>query len=230
MRNLIIFCILLFLIIINLYPGDISTFVNLGFSADSRYFMLAQYGIKQNDSSPYADLFFIDVTQNTYAQYGDKSLSYKNKTEPGTFGIGALFNIIEENIALTNRYKIDHLATGRILYHLMNGEQSKQSFDFRDFVSGNYYIANLLQTISGKDKNIKSSFGITFTVKKTSGDSKTFATGHPAFQRTGVKGYRIKQIILSPDEHFIVFIVEREEEDSVGINIRYMIETLNIDF
>jgi predicted secreted protein len=213
----------------SLFCGDVAIFVNMGFSKDSKYFMFAQYGVRQTGSGSYADLYFVDVNRNVFAPHGQKSVSYDYKTEPGTFGMGALFNIIEENIALKTFYRIDHLRTGRILYHLMDGDKSRESFGFRDFITGNMYTIMLSQSSSGNEKSVTSSFGILFTIQKPSGTSKTYTAGHPGYERNGVKSYRIRQIILSPDSSSLVFVIEKEEVDSGGSNIRYMIETVSVE-
>ena len=44
-----------------LLAGDFATFQNLGFSADSKYFMFAQYGAVEKTALPYAELFVVDV-------------------------------------------------------------------------------------------------------------------------------------------------------------------------
>ena len=41
-----------------------------------------------------------------------------------------------------------------------------------------------------------------------------------------MKAYHIKQIILAPDGASLVFIVQKEEQDTRGSNIRYMVETV----
>ncbi len=223
------FICLIILTSANIFCGDVATFVNLGFSADSRYFMFAQYGIKHSNSGSFADLFFVDVADNVYAPHGQKSVSYDRKTEPGTFGIGSLVNIIEENIALTTKYGIDHLKTGRILYHLMDGEKPKDSIAFRDFISGDSYSVTLVQSASGDGKNVKSAFSISFTIRKTTGISKTYTVGHPNYQRPGVRSYKIRQILLSPDDKSLIFIMEKEEADTEGVNIRFMTEAIDIE-
>ena len=50
--------------------------------------------------------------------------------------------------------------------------------------------------------------------------------GLPDYWRTGVRRYRIKQVLLAPDDRSVVMVIEREEQDSTGINIRYMVETV----
>jgi predicted secreted protein len=225
MRQKLLFVLLVCIITLPVYSGDIATFVNLGFSDNSAYFMFAQYGLKEADSSPYAELYIVDVQANVFAPYGKKSLDYKQKVEPGNSGLGVLFNIIEQNIALKNRYAINHLSTGRILYHLMDGEENEEPITFRDFISNKKYKILLHQQAQGQGKNIESSFHIELTIT-IGGSSKTYTVGHPAYKRKGVKNYKIKQIILAPDEKSLVFLIEKEEVDTTGINIRYMVETV----
>ena len=40
-----------------------------------------------------------------------------------------------------------------------------------------------------------------------------------------MKAYHIKQIILAPDGVSLVLIVQKEEQDTSGNNIRYMVDT-----
>lgn len=223
---ILLVCVFTFLIVLSVSGGDIATFVNLGFSDNSMYFMFAQYGLKETESSPYAELYIVDVQANVFAPYGKKTLSYKHKIEPGNSGLGVLFNIVEQNIALKNKYAINHLSTGRILYHLINGEENESPITFRDFISNKNYKIVLHQAAQGKDKTIQSSFHIEVTITTAAGSSKSYTIGHPAYKRKGVKNYKIKQIILAPDDKSLVFVIEKEETDTAGVNIRYMVETV----
>jgi hypothetical protein len=38
----------------------------------------------------------------------------------------------------------------------------------------------------------------------------------------------MKQIVLAPDGSSLVFVVQKEEQDTQGVNIRYMVETLKV--
>ena len=230
MRLILLSILFICLVTLSVFSGDIATFINLGFSENSNYFMFAQYGLNEATTSPYADLFIVDVQTNVFTPYGKKNLSYKQSIEPGNSGLGALFNIIEENIALKTKYKINHLSTGRILYHLINGKKNEEPITFRDFITKNNYKVYLRQSAEGKGKNVESSFSIEVTITKSSGSSKNCTLGHPAFKRKGVKNYKIRQIILAPDEKSLVFLIEKEEADTTGVNIRYMVETVRISF
>ena len=60
------------------------------------------------------------------------------------------------------------------------------------------------------------------------GSSREYTVGLPDYYRAGVKRYRIKQVFYSPDEESLVFVLEKEELDGDGSDIRYMVETIKI--
>ena len=62
-------------------------------------------------------------------------------------------------------------------------------------------------------------------MEEANGRFTTHTVGLPDYWRKGVRRYKIKQVLLAPDERSVVIVVEREEQDSTGVNIRYMVET-----
>lgn len=228
MRKKQILILIIILTAHGLFGGDVAKFVNLGFSTDNHYFMFAQYGIKEKNSGSYADLYIVDVAKNQFAPFGEKSLSYNDSPEPGTDGMAALFNILEQNIALKVKYNIDHLKTGRILYFFIKGDEVKEQIKFRDFNTGHNYAVELRQETIGKGKTVSASFHIKFSQSTSSGTSQNHNVGLPDFKRKGVKNYKIRQIILGPDEKSLIFVIEKEEINNEGSNFRYMIETLEM--
>ena len=145
--------LIIFLSTACLFAGDIANFQNLGFSADSRYFMFGQYGINEKTSLPYADIFFVNVKSNTFLPQGVKHVQFREPVKPGNDGRGALFNLLEESYNLTKKYNISHIATGRFLYILLDGEEAKAELNFRDFQSGHKYNITLSQKSRGEGKN-----------------------------------------------------------------------------
>jgi predicted secreted protein len=201
--------------------GDVAQFVNLGFSKDARYFMFGQFGISEKDSTPWADTFIVDVPANSFAVKGTKKFSGAQPVDPGANGLGALLNALSDGLTRTKQLHIDHLATGRLLYVLLDGAQAADSLEFRDFQSGRSYKIALTQSTG--TGGAAYSIAISFTEKD--GTLKSFTAGDPSFKRSGVKAYHIKQIILAPDGASLVFIVQKEEQDTHGNNVRYMVET-----
>jgi predicted secreted protein len=210
-----------------LFAGDIAVFQNLGFSPDARYFMFAQHGIAEKNSIPYAELYVVDVAANRFApQAAGGGLKSTTAVEAGHDGRGALFTLLEENIGIKKRYRIDHLVMGRLLYVLLNGEPPREKLEFRDFESGKKYNIDLIQSASGSGDQIKASFHLRVRVTDAKGRPADYTVGLPDYRRQGVKRYRLKQVLLGPDERSLIFVVEKEEVDTSGVNIRYMVETL----
>ncbi len=209
-----------------LLAGDIAVFQNLGFSPDSRYFMFGQYGISEKTSFPYAELYTVEVAANKFVPAGAQKAAFDRAVQPGNDGRGALYILLERSVARTRHYRIDHLATGRLVYILLDGEQPKEELEFRDFQAGKRYRVRLNQSAAGSGSSVKAAFHIVVTVQSGSGPSRSFTLGLPEYYRQGVRSYRIKQIVLAPDSRSLVFVVAKEEVNGSGADIRYMVETL----
>ena len=207
--------------------GDIALFVNLGFSSDSKYFMFGQYGILEKNSTPWADSYIVDVRANAYAPRGANQFSSDQPVEPGASAVGALLNTLNDSTA-QKKYRIDHLLTGRLLYVLIDGQQASDTLEFRDFPSGRSYKVSLIQGTGTSDSYPSSSFSLAITIVEKDGKTRTLTAGNSAYRRWGVKAYHIKQIILAPDGSSLVFLIQKEEQDTHGNNIRYMVETVRV--
>jgi predicted secreted protein len=224
-------CLMIFISFVFLFPlfaGDIATFENLGFSEDSRYFLFGQYGIISEESIAYGELYLVDVHKNAFAPNGVKKTSHKDIIQPGQNGQGSFYNIFRENAKLAEKYNIDHLQIGRLVYLLVDGEKPKSHIEFRDFNTGNKYAVDLYQTSYKDGGTIKASFHIIIEVIFNSGMKKSYTVGLPNYRREEILAYRIRQIILSPNEESVIFVVEKESPREDGKSVRYMVETVKI--
>ncbi len=221
--------ILLFLTIFSfsVFAGDIATYINLGFSEDSKNFMFGQYGITEDENNPYAEIFTVDVRSNVFAPDGIQKAEYDINIQAGQIGMGALLNLLK-SCGNAEKFGIDHTSPGRVVYLLVNGNDSKSTLEFRDFTTKSNYKVSLVQSVFNEGANVSSSFYIALTVTDAAGTVKPFTIGLPEFKRTGVRGYKIKQVLFSPDEKNLVFVVEKEKTTANGIDIRYMVETINL--
>ena len=220
-KRVTLFWALFLLAALGASAGDIAQFVNLGFSADSKYFMFGQYGVSEKTSSPFAETFVVDVAKNAYAPRGVTKVAYTRAAEPGASGLGALLIALADALPQTRQYRIDHLLTGRMLYILVDGAPANEVLEFRDFQTAHSYSVSLL-------KGAGSSFHITASVTDKTGAARAITAGDPSIQRQGVKSYQIKQIILAPNGNSLVFLVQKEEQDTKGSNVRYMVETARL--
>ncbi|MDR1894476.1 MAG: DUF2259 domain-containing protein [Spirochaetales bacterium] len=212
------------------WAGDVANFVNLGFSEDSRYFMFGQYGISEEASLPYAELFTVDVLRNEYAPQGVRRASYGVAVQPGQNGHGALLTALHD-FSLTGddpvgRFRINHLKTGRLVYLLVNGGSPQDQIEFRDFGSGNSYSVGLTQSRTGTGPQSAASFYLTVGITGRNGPAAPRIVGLPNLSRPGVESYRIKEAIFSPDESALIFVIEMNLYSPRGSNIRYMVETV----
>ena len=217
--------ILMLMAVIPLLAGDIASFVNLGFSEDSSVFMFGQYGILNGSQKPYADIYAVDVKKNSFVKDGVFEQLYADEIEPGQDGSGAFYNLLHTAVPIVEKYKVDHLSTGRLVYILIDGDKPKDRIEFRDFVRGNSYVLTLVQQQFGSGKDVSSSFHINLAVTSRSGRTRTYTLGIPDYRRKQVLSYRIKGVFFSPAEDGLVVIVEKAMWDEEGRNIRYMVES-----
>lgn len=220
-----IFLFLLLFVPFLIFGGDIASFVNLGFSNDARYYMFAQYGINDKNYS-YTELYTVDVRQNKFTQDGVKKAEFKVPIETSQDGSGAFYSIMNDISPLGIKYDINYLKTGRLLYVLLNGEEPKQSLKFRDFYTDVQYSVELDQSVFTTKSETSASFHIILTLEQKNAQKKTYTIGLPDLKRKNVKSYKIRQILLGPDEKAMVFIIEKEELSQNGYSIRYMVETV----
>lgn len=206
--------------------GDIAQYINLGFSNNSKYFMFGQYGVSSEDTRAFAETYIIDVSKNSFISNGVNSRVFSDEILPGQEGLGALFTILEDSTEIINKTDINHIATGRVVYLLVNGAKPKERLEFRDFYKGDSFIVTLVQESFGSNEDISSSFHINLAVTDKTKRTRTYTIGLPDYKRKNVIAYRIKQVVFTPMENGLVFVIEKELKGPNGKTIRYMVETL----
>jgi predicted secreted protein len=211
-----------------IFAGDVAHFINLGFSPDSRVFMFAQHGIGERDGTPFAEIFTVDVPANDFVPGGLRSAVYDVSISPGQDGLGALLTLLPEAAPIVRDHRVSHLRQGRLVYLLVNGETERENIEFRDFENGDRYTVTMTQNARGAGETGSAAFHIDVTTRFASGVEGTHRVGRPGFYRDGVNRYRVRQILLSPDESSLVIVVERITNTSSGQRIRYMVETVRV--
>lgn len=212
------------------WAGDVASFKNLGFSPDSRYFQFAQYGIDGTTQNPYAEIFTVDVPKNDFIPNGNTKSVFPGGITLGDDGLKALFALMEKFNPQRKLWKLDYLQQGRPIYFRVVGENTAQdynNFQVLDYKTGREYGVQLKESTPA-DGSAKSSFSIDLTVKDKAGKVLgSYKVGHPLLERKSVQKYTVVQMILTPNERALVFVVEREEADGQGgVNVRSMVETI----
>jgi len=211
-----------------LKAGDSASFVDLGFSADGRNYLFAQYGVRAGTLYPWADLFVVDVARNDFVPQGRISYTHDKPIDAGQDGAGALYRLLIQNAGFIERYGLSYPNQGQPLYVALNGDPAYEGTEitFRDFEADISYRANLVEKISGSGKNVKSSFSITLERTNGSGEKKTYTIGTPKLERASIFSYRIKKVLVAPSGNALVFVIEMKRHAENGHDIRYMIESL----
>ena len=192
--------------------------------------MFAQYGVQSGALKPWADLFVVDVARNNFVSGGKVSYTHDSPIVAGQDGSGALYRLLARNAGLADRYGISFPNQGQPLYIALDGgsASSHETIDFRDFESRKSYRANLVSSIEGSGRNIRSSFYINLESSAESGQRKTYAVGDPDMKRPLIASYHIKKVIIDPHGDSIVFVIEMKRHVEGGYDIRYMVETLRL--
>jgi predicted secreted protein len=215
----------------SLWAGDVAVFRNLGFSPDSRYFQFAQYGIDGTTQTPWVQVDTVDVPRNLFTPSGMSKVEYSVPATLGDDGLKALMAHLDSISVQRKGLKLDFLQQGRPIYFRVTGEATGTDYDnfsVLDYKTGRTTAVSLKKTINTKGTIKSSSFFINLEIKDKTGKAVgTYKVGHPDVVRKGVQNYTVVQIILTPNERALVFVIEREESDGKGgINLRNMVETL----
>jgi len=215
------------------WAGDVALFKNLGFSPDSRYFQFAQYGIDDKTQSPWAETSTVDVIKNDFTEGGNTRSTFPVGITLGDDGLKALFSHLEKYGPLRKRWKLDYLQQGRPIYFRVTGESTNQDYDnlqVLDYKTGRQYSVQNKKVISPNGTNVSSTFYLDLEVKDKTGQSLgSYKVGNPSLVRQGVQNYTVVQMILSPNERSLIFVVEKEESDGQGgVNLRNMVESVTL--
>jgi predicted secreted protein len=213
-----------------LWAGDMATFVDLGFSSDGKTYLFGQYGIQAKTLRPWADLYLVDVPKNDFVSGGRISYIHDAPVTAGQDGSGALYRLISRNAALTERYGINFLLQGQVLYisaEEKDADASGEFIEFRDFEQGISYTASLIPSTEGSGASLASSFYISMERTARDGSKKSYTVGNPRVKRSLISSYHIRKVIVPPGNGSIIFVVEmRKQGDTGGRDIRYMVEAL----
>ncbi len=234
MKKLIILFVLTLTSVI-LTAGDLAVLENLGFSPDGRYFMFGQHVLIPKDGKAYAETAIVNVSQNTFVSNGWKKKSWKIQMLPNQDSRGALYEILRDMIDLKDRYGINHLNQGRLLYTKSYDDEKPADNEFsseipvltfRDFSRGTEYILQLEQSNQTTGDSASAAFHILVTIENADGHVAQYTVGRPSYMRPDVVSYSIARVWIAPNARSLVIGVLKEYSD---LSARYMVETLTLN-
>lgn len=206
--------------------GDIASFENLGFNSDGSVFAFGQYGIDSDASAPYAGIYIVDVTRNAFVSGGVFEEAFDVPLTTGQDGRGGLYKLISDATSLLDRYGINHLNRGRPIYILVDGQAPRAQLSFRDFNANRRFEVRLIQDSRGSGDEVSARFRIELVVTTSDDRTITRTIGRPDYYRAGIASYRITQILASPTDSAVVFVVEKRRADG---SVTFMVETTTLN-
>lgn len=230
MKKSVIFSLILAFGLTALSAGDVATFVDKGFTSDGRYYLFGQYGKTDKNFQGWAEIYQVDISENDYVDKG----VFKTKPSAVTSGKGG--KEVYEALEAKSYYYLQNLKTetanpDRILYILDDvNKKGTDEIVFKDFRGSeienpNTYHIQLVPTMRGAGKNVKSSFYINLDIKNGEGKTlRSYQIGSPDIERKGVTSYKIERIFCDKSEQNLIFVIEKMIEDDTGTSIRYMVE------
>lgn len=236
-KKILLSSLLTALFLIALFNGwarDVTTFVNMGFSIDEKFFLFGQYGYDEIKGQTYAQASLVDVVKNTYVPNGFQENHIKSTPQSGNTLDGAFLELIEQLASLRKQYKINYTNKGRLIYasSIMRESartilsQNSETLKFRDFQTNNTFNVTLNQNISSHKK---STFYIDLNIAKDGGVHKNYKIGNPQTTRSATH-YEIDKIIISPNQQSLILVIAMHvpsQNNSSGV--RYMVEAVKID-
>lgn len=213
-----------------LWAGDTASFVDLGFSPDGGTYMFGQYGVQSSSLKPWAELFTVDVRSNSFVPNGRISHTRNTPIKAGQDGSGTFYRLITGNSGLASRYGIDFENQGQPLYISLDKNPSGygETINFRDFVFGKTYRADLVSSIEGGGQSVRSSFYIKLECRLDSGQVRNYTVGSPRAVRSQVEAYNIKRVLVNTQGDSLIFVIEMKCFGEDGHDIRYMVEALRL--
>jgi predicted secreted protein len=229
-KTVLIVSIILLTCVSALWAGDSAVFVDLGFSPDGRTYMFGQYGVLSPSLCPWAELYVVDVSRNNFVQNGRAVYRQDTPIRAGQDGSGVFYRLLANNSSLTTRYHINNQNQGLPLYISRdeNPPVRGERIDFRDFISGKAYRAELIPTINGSGMNTRSSFYINLEVRSQNGQARTYTVGTPSVVRQRIASYNIKRVFIDANGGSVIFVIEMKRVAENGYDIRYMVEALRL--
>ena len=229
-KTVFLILIILLTCVSTLWAGDTAVFVDLGFSPDGRTYMFGQHGVLSPSLRPWAELFVVDVARNSFVPNGRASFTQDTPIRAGQDGSGIFHRLVSDHSGVSSRHGIDFQNQGQPLYISRNENPLPRGerIEFRDFMSGNSYRAELIPTITGSGQNVSSRFQINLEAAFPNGQVRTYTIGTPGFVRQRIAQYNIKRVLIDPSGNSLIFVIEMRRTAATGFDIRYMIEAVRL--
>ena len=230
MKKIVLAVLALLVGSVNLFAGDVATFVDCWFSAEGNYYVFGQYGKTDKKFQGWADIYQVDIEKNDYVSKGVFKIKPSAVTSDKS-GLEVYESLEAKNFYYLKDLNCEKPNADQVLYILEDIKKTgTDEIVFTDFRSSEIenqdtYHINLVPTVKGSGKNVKSSFYILLEKKDSEGNIiLNKKIGSPDIVRKGVYNYKIERIFCDKSGQNLIFVIEKMIEDDTGVSIRYMIE------
>lgn len=233
-KKLFLLCVF-FVISCVLFAADVADFVDMGFSSNGEFYLFGQHGNvvkKAGSSNGYAEFCVVDIKENEFVEGSPFKNGPSYKTA-GKSGQKVFDELVTSEDAFIEKYAIPAESNSVVLYIAPDKDKKKQ-IEFRDFESSTddnviKYSVRLTELVEGSGENAVSCFYLWVEQQNNEGDVlKRILVGNPQKKRDGVVGYELCRVLRDVSGKNFVFVIQKKVADSTGVNIRYMVETVNI--
>lgn len=213
------------------YAGDVAMFEDIGFSADGKTYLFAQYGITDKTFQGYAEIYAVDIEKNDFVPSG----IYKIKPTSATFGkngVAIYEQLKEKNKTWLSSWTTSPSSLKNTIYlRKTDNKTGTEKIIVKDFERSSKdnsvsYSFNLVPFYDLNSNTVASSFYILVEKKDASGNVLSSVTvGNPDVKRKNITGYTIEKILCDDTGTSFVIVVEKRSDEDGTPNIRYMVET-----
>ncbi len=221
--------LLVFCIQTAVFAGDRAEFINLGFSANSEFFLFGQYGKNESGTLLYADVIYHDLVSGENSRELSLSKTYPDSQRSGNNGLSALLMSLKEYNSIYN-VDVDYNQTGTTLYFQLPGQITGDLISFSDYQVGIIYSVSLVMRPRIREPGTNTALAITLFQTLRDGTQSRFEAGSLIKPIQNVYDFQLKQIIVSPQRDYVVLVFQTTEydENNDTTNIRYFIDSVKI--
>lgn len=219
-------------LVFSVFAGDVSQFVDVGFSPDGAYYMFGYYGSTDKTYQGYAELYMVDVKKNDFVSNGIfKTLPSKATTVTDKISSRFYFDeLMKKADPVIVKQAISEKNTGLPLFMSSAADEKATEIEFRDFENAIIYSVKLI-SFKEEDKagTPKSSFYLLMEQKNADGTViKKYTVGNPSVKRANISAYSIDRVLTDKSGKNLVFVINKEITDAAGSSMRFMVETLSL--
>jgi predicted secreted protein len=206
-----------------LFAGDSAQFCSIGWSPDYNFYSFAQYGEQDGSGFPYADLFVVDVAQNTFVENGVERLLWKDDIDTAAEGLHVLLSLYVKADSVLNARGISVSRQVRPIF--LNTGNECVTAQWR--MGEKSFSIDMKQEAKGDPGSFESEAA--FHLELLMDNAETMTIGNKDRFRKNVLRYDIDRVFQPPENNSMVILIRMTKLGFEGPDTRYMVETIKLN-